>query len=241
MKKVTSQISIGIVCVLLGFLLTYQFKALTKKSDTDYDKNDILHQVDALKKQKDELEKTNKGLTEKVKELEDAATKEGNIGGEIKSRLNNSRMILGLLDVEGPGIEITITPKTSLFGSNSESGGSSLVTEDELVHIVNLLKFARAEAISINGHRITPQTGIKNSKNYIWIGTSGQVSSEQKITIKAIGDKARLKVALNFPGGLDYGSLQNYNCDIEEKDNIIIEKTTQSLKTEYLKPVKEGE
>lgn len=239
MKKVTSQISIAIVCVLLGFLITHQFKSLTKKSENNYDKSDMITQIEGLKKQKDELEKTNKSLNEKLNKLEDAATEEGKSGIEVKNSLNNSRMILGLSDVEGPGVEINISPKKSLFGSNE--GGTSLVSEDEIVHIVNLLRFTRAEAISINGYRITPQTGIKNSKNYIWIGTAGQISPEQKITIKAIGDKARLKVALNFPGGLDYGALQNYDCSVEEKDTVSIEKTTQGLKTEFLKPVNEGE
>ncbi|WP_297634177.1 DUF881 domain-containing protein [uncultured Clostridium sp.] len=239
MKKVTSQISIAVVCVLLGFLITYQFKSLTKKNENNYDKSDMITQIEGLQKQKDELEKTNKNLNEKLNKLEDEAIEEGKEGATIKNSLNNSRMILGLLDVEGPGVEITITPKKSLFGSNET--GTSILSEDEIVHIVNLLRFTRAEAISINGYRVTPQTGIKNSKNYIWIGTAGQISPEQKIVIKAIGDKARLKVALNFPGGLDYGALQNYDCNAEEKDKLLIEKTTQGLKTEFLKPVNEGD
>ncbi|MGL5647724.1 MAG: DUF881 domain-containing protein [Clostridium sp.] len=240
MRRVVSQVSIAIVCIILGFLLTHQLKILTKKDENNYNKNDMITQIEGLKKQKDELEKTNTNLNVKLKELEDAATKNGDVGLEVKNRLDTARMILGLVDVEGQGVEITITPKTSMFSSNNELG-SSLVTEEEIVHIVNLLRFTKAEAISINGYRLTPQTGIKNSKNYIWIGNAGQISPEQKITIKAIGDKARLKVALNFPGGIDYGALQNYDCIVEEKDKITIEKTTQNLKTDYLNGIKEEE
>ncbi|MGL4873650.1 MAG: DUF881 domain-containing protein [Clostridium sp.] len=240
MRRVVSQVSIAIVCIILGFLLTHQLKILTKEDNNTYDQSDMITQIEGLKKQKDELEKTNKNLNAKLKELEDVATENGDVGVEIKNRLDTARMILGLVDVEGQGVEITIAPKTSMFSSNNEVGGS-LITEEEIVHIVNLLRFTKAEAISINGYRLTPQTGIKNSKNYIWIGNAGQISPEQKITIKAIGDKARLKVALNFPGGIDYGALQNYDCTVEEKDKIIIEKTTQNLKTDYLSGLKKEE
>lgn len=243
MKKSTSQISIAIVCALLGFLLAYQFRLLSKKNEgniENYNKSDIITEIDGLKKEKEELVKKNNKLNEDLKTLEEAASKEGNVGKEIKNQLDSARMHLGLVDVTGPGVNIKITPKTSIFSSNTEDTGRS-ISEDELVHIVNLLWYSKAEAISINGYRITPQTGIKNSNNYIWIGTAGKVSPKEPIIIKAIGDKARLSVGLNFPGSLDFGALQNYNSEVEQSDNLVIEKTTQTIKSDYLKPVEKKE
>ncbi|MGG7324062.1 DUF881 domain-containing protein [Clostridium baratii] len=243
MKKSTAQISIAIVCALLGFLLAYQFKLLSKNNDgstENYNKNDIITEIDSLKKEKEELQNKNNAINEELKKLEDAAAKEGNVGKEIKNQLDSARMHLGLVDVSGPGVIIKITPKTSIFGSSSDETGRS-ISEEELIHIVNLLWYSKAEAISINGYRVTPQTGIKNSSNYIWIGSAGKVSSKEPITIKAIGDKARLNVGLNFPGSLDFGALQNYNCEVEQSDNIVIDKTTQTIKSDYLKPVEKKE
>lgn len=237
MKKSISQISITVVCILLGFLLTYQFKALSKNNENsvkDYNKNDIVAELEGLKKEKESLQNKNNALNEELKKLEDAASGEGNVGKEIKNQLDSARMHLGLVDVEGPGVEVKITPKTSIFGSNTDNIGTS-ITEEELIHLVNLLWYSKAEAISINGYRITPQTGIKNSSNYIWIGTAGKVTPNEAITIKAIGDKARLSVALNFPGSLDFGALQNYNCEVLQSDNLVIDKTTQTIKDDYLK------
>ena len=34
---------------------------------------------------------------------------------EVKKQLDNTRMQLGLIDVKGPGIIITITPKTNIL------------------------------------------------------------------------------------------------------------------------------
>lgn len=239
MKKSTSQISIAIVCALLGFLLVYQFKVLSKNNESkieNYNKNDIIAEIDSLKKEKEELQNKNNSLSEELKKLEEAASKEGNVGKEIKNQLDSARMHLGLVDVKGPGVVIKITPKTSIFNSNSGDAGRS-INDEELIHIINLLWYSKAEAISVNGYRITPQTGIKNSSNYIWIGSAGKVSPKEAITIKAIGDKARLNVGLNFPGSLDFGALQNYNCEVEQSDSIVINKTTQTIKSDYLKPV----
>ncbi|GAA0085040.1 DUF881 domain-containing protein [Clostridium sp. CTA-7] len=238
MKRATSQIFVAIVCALLGFLLAHQFKLLNEKNkiNTATQNLDIIAEIDDLKKQKEELLKSNNSLSEELKKLEETAAKEGAVEAEIKKQLDNSRMNLGLVDVKGPGIAITITPKTDIFGS-SNTGNSRSISEDEIVHIVNTLRYARAEAISVNDFRVTPQSGIKVSGDGIWIGTAGRINPKDKIVIKAIGDNKALSVEVNFIGVLDYGALPNYNVEVKESDEIIINKTTQSLKTEFIKPV----
>ncbi|MCF0149237.1 MAG: DUF881 domain-containing protein [Clostridium sp.] len=237
MKKVTSQILLAVVCAFLGFLLAHQFKMLNEKNkaNTSNRNLDILSEIEVLKKEKEELTEVNTSLSNELKQLEEKVSQEGAVEAEIKKQLDNARMNLGLLDVKGPGIIITITPKSNIFGSSSDSS-RSVITEDEIVHVVNSLRYIKAEALSVNDYRLTPQTGIKNSGNWIWIGTA-KIDPKEKITIKVIGDKQALSVAANFQGVLDYGALQNYYCDVKESDEIVINKTTQSLKNEYIKPV----
>lgn len=242
MKISRSQLFVAIVCALLGFLLAYQFKVLSNKNIesnlNNYDKNDIISEIEALKKEKEELQTTNSKLSEQLKEMEETAAKDGDVGSDIKNQLDNARMHLGVVDVKGPGIVLTITPKTSIFGATSGDGSRDL-GEDELVHIVNLLWYSGAEAISINDIRITPQTGIKTAGNSIAIGSTGRVYPRDKIEIKAIGEKGRLNVGISFPGSLDYLALLNYNNDVKSEDDIFIGKTTQSLKNDFMKSVKE--
>lgn len=238
MRKILSQVVVAVVCALLGFLLTYQFKQLsvTNSGSIDYDSADILSEIETLKKEKEDLQKNNEILSEELKTLEDAAAKEGEIEGEIKKQLDNARMQIGLLDVKGPGIVITLTLKNSVFGTNSTQTVNTL-SEDEVVNLINSLWYAGAEAISINEMRITPQTGIKTAGNSISIGSAGRVDPNSEIVIKAIGDKNKLNLAVNFPGVLDYGALRSYSSDVKQIDDIIIVKTTQSLRYEYIKPV----
>ena len=241
MKISRSQIFIALVCALLGFLLTYQFKVLSNKNIgniSGYDQNSIISEVETLRKEKEELSETNSKLSEELKKLEETATKDGDLNKEIKSQLDDARMHLGVVDVKGPGVVLTKTPKTSIFNSNSVDTSRDL-GEDEIVHIVNLLWYSGAEAISINDIRITPQTGIKTAGNGIAIGSVGRIYPKEKIVIKAIGDKGRLNVGISFPGSLEYLALPNYNNEVKTEDEIFIEKSTQSLKSEYIKSVKE--
>lgn len=238
MKRVTSQIFIAIVCALLGFLLAHQFKLLNEKNKSNIASQNlnINAEIEALKKEKEELIKSNSSLSEELKQLEETAAKEGEVEAEIKKQLDNARMNLGLVDVKGPGVTITITPKINIFGSNN-STTTRIISEEEIVHIVNSLRFVKAEAISVNDYRVTPQSGIKNSGNWIWVGTAGKIDPNDKIVIKAIGDKQALKNAVTFVGVLEYGALQSYDSEVKESDEIIINKTTQSLKSEFVKPV----
>ena len=227
MKKVLSQVVVAVVCAFLGFLLTYQFKQLSiaNSGNIDYDSADILSEIETLKKEKEDLQKNNEILSEELKKLE-----------EIKKQLDNARMQIGLLDVKGPGIVITLTLKNSVFGANGTQTVNT-VSEEEIINIINSLWYAGAEAISINEMRITPQTGIKMAGSSISIGSAGRVDPNSEIVIKAIGDKSKLNLAVNFPGVLDYGALKSYNNDIKQMDDITIVKTTQSLRYEYIKPV----
>lgn len=238
MKKIGSQIVVAIVCALLGFLLTYQFKklAVVNSGNLEYNSADILSEIEALKKERDDLQQNNQILSDELKQLEEAAAKEGEIEGEIKKQLDNVRMQIGLLDVKGPGIIITLTPKNSVFGTNSSQNVKSL-SEEEVINLINSLWYANAEAISINDMRITPQTGIKTAGNSLSVGSAGKVDPNGEVVIKAIGDKSKLSYAVNYPGVLDYGALKNYNNDVKSVDDIIINKTTQSLRYEYIKPV----
>ena len=229
------QIVVALVCAVLGFLLTYQFKQLNMANNGSihYDSADILSEIENLRKEKEDLQKNNEILSEELKMLEDAAAKEGEIEGEIKKQLDNARMQIGLLDVRGPGIVITLTLKNSVFGTNGTQTINT-VSEEEIVNLINSLWYAGAEAISINEMRITPQTGIKMAGSSISIGSAGRVDPNSEIVIKAIGDKNNLNIAVNYPGLLDYGALKSYNSDVKQIDDITIVKTTQSLRYEYI-------
>lgn len=239
MKVSKSQIFIGIVCAILGFLLANQFKVLYNKNNLNLNtanKNDIMQEIESLKKEKEELVKSNNDLSAKLKSVEESATDSGDVGKQIKNQLDVSRMQLGTEDVKGSGVIMTVSPKSSIFSGSQDSSGRDL-GEDEIVHLANILWFSGAEAVSINDIRLTAQTGIKTAGNGISIGLQGKIYPREKIEFKAIGDKGKLNAGIQFYGSLDYGALVNYNVDYKSIDEIEIGKSTQSLKNDYIKPI----
>ena len=159
MKKQSSQIYVALVCAILGFLLVYQFKQLSiskTNNNVDYSGIEISSEVEALRKEKEELSRSNVELNKRLKELEISAVEEGKVELETKKQLDIARMQLGILPVTGPGIKINISLKSTIFDSSLESTG--ILNDTDIVDLINTLWFSKAEAISINGYRITPQT-----------------------------------------------------------------------------------
>ncbi|MCI6277011.1 MAG: DUF881 domain-containing protein [Clostridium sp.] len=239
MKKYSSQIVVATVCALLGFLLSYQFKLLNSEErklvNNPNVQQDITKEISQLTKEKEEYEKKNNELMNQIKVYEESATNENAVAKELKNQLDNTRLLIGSVDVTGPGVILYLNPKTNVFSSNMVA---SYITDRELTYLVNELFFAGAEAVSINNKRITLQTGIKSSSGGTQILINDErISPKETITIKAIGNKSALMGGLNFHGVLDYESLAYYEKKLEESDDVEIPKYNKLYKYEYIKPV----
>lgn len=235
MKKFYSQWSIALVCCILGIMISYQFRIINsqeKNLNTDKVNPEIVQEVEGLKKQKLDLEKNLNGLQSQLKKYEEAAAGKNEISKEMLKKLEDTRMMIGETDITGEGIILYITPQTEIFGNNS----GQPINDRDLVFIANELNSAGAEAISINDIRIMARTGIRNARNAILINDS-KISPWKRITIKAIGDKKLLDGALNFPGNLP--DFTDCKVEIQQSNDIKINKNTKSYKFEYAKPVKE--
>lgn len=243
MKKIISQITVAIVCALLGFMLTYQFQLLRKEKSTnvinpnDSTYNQITVELEQLKKTKEELEKSNNKLLQQIKAYEDSVTSPQNSTKEIKNQLDKTRILLGETDVEGKGITLMITPREGIFEPEGLFKPSS-ISHFELAFLINELKYADAEAISVNEIRITSQTGIRSSDGggRILIDND-QIYPNSTITIKAIGNPDKLESAIMFPNTLNLEGLAGYTVEVVKSDSIKIPRTNKVFKSDYLKPV----
>lgn len=236
MKKLWSQISIGIICILLGFMITYQFKMISKQSivtDTNKNSPEILVENEQLNKTIEELKKKIDELDEKTKEYENVARGKDEQSELLYKQLEETRILTGGTEVEGQGLIIYITPKSNIFGSNSES---QLIRDEDLLRIVNELSAADAEAISINDIRLTTRSGIRNAGNAIMINDE-KVSYNKRITIKAIGRSDILESAISFPEAIPPNLTLNCDVSIEKSNKIRIPKYNKTYKFEYAKPI----
>ena len=197
MRRIRSQVGVAIVCAILGFMVAYQFKVLMKQDKTlnfsNKNSTDVTVEIEQYKKQKQELETKVDDLQNQVKNYEKAAAGKSDATKNLLKDLDDTRMITGITDVKGQGITIYLTPDTKLFGNHTDDH----ITDKHLVYLVNELRFAGAEAISINDIRVVSRTGIRNAGNYILINDE-KISPSSRIVIQAIGDKNLLYSAYEF-------------------------------------------
>ncbi len=233
MKNKKMQVILALVFMLLGFLLAYQYRQFKEpdKTLTIQETQDLLQEIQILKTEKVTLMGKNQTLAEDMKEYEESVSSSSESTKLVKKELDQSRLLLGLTDTTGPGLLLTLKPiDPSLNLQNVE-----YLTDVELVYIVNELKFAGAEAISINEKRITIQTGIKSSSNNSFILINDEkVSPREEITIKAVGDPKKLSSAVAFNGAMDYNALQFYDIRFQEEKELFLEKFQKSFSTDFI-------
>ena len=135
-------------------------------------------------------------------------------------------MILGKTDVEGQGITITLQEN-----KDAEAG----ITSDNLNMIVNELKEAGAEAISINDERIINMTDIV-SVNENTVTRVNQQRVVSPYVIKAIGNQTYLEGAISGNGGEgDKLEKLGHTVSITKSNKIQIKKYNKELTTNYIK------
>ena len=164
------------------------------------------------------------------------ATKDDSEAKAKQEELSLNNMLLCQTDVTGEGIIITLKDGTT---NNSDILSSSLMATDVIVHnsdllqVVNDLKNAGAEAISINGERIVQTSSITCEGIIIKINNKKLGSP---YVIKAIGSAATLETSLNIPGGyLERMKDDGVIVDVKKSEGLTVKKYEGIITTKYLK------
>lgn len=141
---------VTMVAIALGFLISLQVQTQKNVSAAEQINADRMTQMKSVlsnsQAQNTTLQKDHSAL---LKQL-DAARKKVGTDPQLLAELNKFQILDGTQAVEGPGIQISIDDRKAPF---------PLYTDD-IATMINLLKFAGAEAISLNGQRIVGSTAI---------------------------------------------------------------------------------
>lgn len=227
MKKIKPAITLGLLCMILTTGICIQLKTIDaaningtiQLSDSNLKKS-LLQWKSRYAESNDKLEETDKELANLRNTTANLVEDE-----ESKEKLRKYQILLGTTDVHGEGVVITVADNNSIELSDSFSSvyiADSIVHDGNLVAIVNELKVAGAEAISINGKRITNTSCITCAGNVI------QVNGEKvgsPFVIKAIGSKDLMYGELTKKEGtLHRLKMYGVVTNITKEDNVEISK-----------------
>lgn len=236
-KKVISLI-LGLMCMLLSYGIAAQIKTINgtgSTMSTNAKENELR---DAVLKSKEKYDNLYRELEEAENELEAErtnATQNNTELTDLENEIKNGNKVLGLSEVTGNGLIITIDDNQDISLNNWLADPNLLLVHDtDLISVVNELKNAGAEAISINEQRLITTSAIECDGNII------KVNGEKvgaPFTIKAIGLPEVLINVDRFGGYLDYLRDTRYlKVSVErmtDKKTITIPKYTGIIKFQY--------
>jgi hypothetical protein len=190
---------LGIMCFALTTGICIQIKTVkstNSASSQNYEENNLRAEVLKYKEKYDNLLKETEKVDAQLQEQIESATKNNSELEEAKNQINEGNKTIGLTEVTGPGVIITVAD--SEIDSNSVVDATDFIIHDtDILKIVNELKNAGAEAISINNQRVILTTPIICGGNIININGE-RIGSP--FEIKAIGSPEAL-ANLSRPGG----------------------------------------
>lgn len=238
MDKKIEAIILSIMCFILTIAICIQINTVKNNGSTvsgTQEQNNLKSQVlkmkekyeneyAALQRAEQELEKERQNATKNNSELED-----------LESQIKKANFVLGNTDVTGSGIIVTLADGKD--ENNFIEKKDLLIHAENVLEVVNEMKNAGAEAISINGERIVNTSAISCDGNVIVVNGK-KVNSP--IQIFAIG-YVELLSALNRPGStLDILTGNGKTADLKKISNsgLEIKKYTGVISFKYARAVK---
>ncbi|MFJ5795417.1 DUF881 domain-containing protein [Bacillus atrophaeus] len=235
MKTKPSFISITVLMVIFGLMLSVQFNSLKKPQVRDTrDIWEIREELTAeQKKQESLLAEINKydKLLNTYDQQEEMSKKTA-----VNNTLQSLKKTAGLTDITGSGIAISIRP---LFSESLTGEPAGNPPPDLLKKLINELNSFGAEHISINDRRVVNNTVIRDINGTTKI--DGYSLDHYPLTVKVIGtdaDKLYSRVKASALEDIFAGENLELNTGRAEQ-NIKVKAYDSAIEVQQLKPLKD--
>lgn len=227
--KKTVVFTIAIACFALSTVMCMQFKIVNQTDITSIEtmreeelRSELANWKQKYKDAEEQFIEKNIKLKE-YKEKEQSSDQSSELVAKEYEQVNT---YLGKTNVQGEGIIISI--------NDTDDEEIDPISAEDLLIIVDYLKAAGAEAISINEERII------NMSDIVYVSNSIIYINQQRIlapyVIKAIGDSTNLESTLLGTGGY-IEQLKNigFEISINKNNKVIIPKYNKEITHRYIK------
>ncbi|SNS24394.1 Uncharacterized conserved protein YlxW, UPF0749 family [Anaerovirgula multivorans] len=237
MKSIYQKAIVTLMFFILGFTIVLQFRndlegysfvSVKTLNDTQ----------GSISKEKEEISNIKQLIIskeEKLQEYQRALEEEGSIKEVLINEIDTMKLVSGFVDVEGPGIIIKLSDsERELY--EGEDPNDLIVHDGDVLTILNDLKIAGAEVISINGQRLLNTSEIKCTGPTI---TINNYTYGQPFIFKAIGNPETLDAAIKAPGSYGWKLKEVYDLVVESytSDRVRISKYQGDTALKHIKPM----
>ncbi len=233
-NKATLVLSIvaGIITLLLVASIFLQFRTVNESRELDIENmrdDELRTQIASYKSKYEETMEQYTANQNTINEYETAINENKETTELLDQEIEQSKTLLGLTNVKGSGVIVTLTDTDE-----------SLYTyvSDDLLLLLNELKYAGAEAISINDNRIINLADIVTLNDGLII-LYGDVRLTSPYVVKAIGDPTYLMSTLSIKnsGYIDQMKANGMAIEVKQDNNIEIGAYTREIDSKYLQEV----
>ena len=236
-RKIIS-IVLGIMCLALTAGICIQIKTVENSGTTvsqNYTENNLRAEVLRYKERYDNIIKEIENLDNQLNTKLDEVTKNNSELEDIQNQIKEGNKIIGLTEVTGPGVTITLT-ESNIDPATVFDPSVLLLHDMDILSIVNELRNTGAEAISINDQRVLTTTSIKCG------GAIININGERvgaPFEIKAIGLPENL-ANLDRPGGYLDSLREKYQigATLKKSDKLTIPKYSGVISYKYMSTIK---
>lgn len=207
---------------LAGFGVILGVSALSTEESqpgVEAERAELVQQIQARQADLDAMAAETSTLQDEITGLSEAVSEESSTNQELTERLDTLAVAAGTTTVSGPGV--TVTTDDAPPGSGAGTGGT--IIDRDLQLLANGLWEAGAEAVAINGQRLTTLTPISFAGEAITVNFK---SISPPYVVQAIGDPETLPARLlETDAGVTWTSLRSnlgIRFDVEEKPRLTL-------------------
>lgn len=228
MKNRDSVFMAVIVCfitIILVALMSVQFKTIDETNVAEIEtmqESELRTEIANWKTKYTEIIDQIDNNNQKIKEYQEKIDTNQQAGELLTAELTEKNMLTGKAAVTGEGIIVTL-----------QDSNEGIIESDDLVDLINELRYAGAEAISVNDQRIIYNSYVVSvGTRYISVGGM-RVSSPY--IVKAIGNQAYLSSILNLKnsGYVDRYNSSGKKVSVSLDSNVQIPAYSGEIKLEH--------
>ena len=173
------------VALLIGAMFAVGAVQTTRSAPAlETERSELINRVQAAEENQDALQTRVDGLNAEISTLRGAALGDDGTATSLENRIGTLEPVVGTVPVAGPGLVIVVDDAPA---ANADS--RDRVLDLDLQVLANGLWSAGAEAVAINGHRLTALTAIRSAGDAI---TVDYRSLNRPYRVEAIGDPRTL-------------------------------------------------
>jgi len=219
-----SWVSVGGVAVLAGLMFSASARLADGGGAGSRDPQDLAQLVDAETERVTELTARTGELDRAIEAL--SAHSGTEVPAAPPGRAGREGVVSGSVPVAGPGLTVTLddAPSTAVGagpGGVEPQPDDLVVHQQDLQHVINALWAGGAEAMTLQGERVTSTSAFRCSGNILLL--HGKVfSPPYKVT--AVGDPAKMESSLSRSEGvqtyLEYVEWVHLGWDVRHSEHL---------------------